>query len=139
MYLIKPYNSIGDFELGTSRVIIESRLGETRIDKNPFSEQIQIARYPLGLTIEYKDAKACFIGAIIELKPVLHDFSFENRSLQDILNYFRQFPGVIYTDSSVYVSEYLGITTYFEDSKLLEVGIFAKEHKENMIDGMNTC
>ena len=87
-----------------------------------------------GITVSYKENLSCFIGILISLEPVHLNFNFLDKSYDEVMNYFKQYPGNIYIegeDTSI-ISEHLGICTYFEDG-LKEVAIFSQSYGAEMI------
>lgn len=137
MYLITPYESIeglkGKLNLNSTPDEIEKILGKCDLKSNEYAPNYLTGFYTDGVTISYKENLACYIGILITLSPVHLNFNFVDKNYDEVMNYFKQYPGNIYIESDVgIVSESLGISTYFEDG-LKEVAIFSKGYGEEII------
>lgn len=136
MYLIEPYKSIGDLNLGMQITESDSILGKGEILSNKYLPDIIVQKYINGTTMEFKNNFACFIGILISLNPIHLNFYFKDKDYDQILNYFKEYSGKIFCEGeTMLVSEYLGITAYFEDG-IKEVGIFSNDYKHFIIDGL---
>jgi hypothetical protein len=134
MYLIEPYKSIGKLNLNSNPSEIEKILGEAEMKSSEYAPGYITGHYINGITVSYNENSACYIGVIISLFPVHLNFSFSNKSYQEVLNYFKQYPGDIYSeggDTSL-VSEFLGISAYFEDG-IKEAAVFSKNYFKSLI------
>ena len=137
MYLITPYESVeglkGKLNLNSTPDEIEKSFGKCDLKSNEYAPNYLTGSYPDGLTISYKENLVCYIGILITSSPVHHNFYFIDKNYDELMNYFKQYPGNIYIENDVgIVSEFLGISAYFEDG-LKEVAIFSKSYGEEII------
>src|SRR5690348_7419303 len=137
MYLITPYMAIDKLILNSPTSEIEKILGSGNDKQSKYFPDIEIGKYAKGITVEYRKNLSCFIGVLISLEPVHLEFNFYNKSYDDVMNYFKSYPGDIYIEGgeTSIISEHLGISTYFEDG-LKEVGIFSKSYREEFVKGL---
>lgn len=129
MLLITPYKTLGELSLNSPLDEDQLALGKGAYSKVELNGEIYInGFYSKGYNISYLNGLSCFIGCFKPNNCLYETFLFEDKSYDDILNFFDSFPGHIYVekDTSV-ISEYLGISTYFEDD-LQEVGIFTDSY-----------
>jgi hypothetical protein len=91
MYKIISYSSIGNLKLYSSQSEIGVLLGKAYLKKSPFNETLILASYQTEVKIEFTALGAIFIGIGINLLPVLENYSFANRSFNDIVNFFKNF------------------------------------------------
>jgi len=133
MYLIYPYKSIGSITLNSSPSEIEQILGKSELSSNDFAPDYLTGYYLGGVAVSYKENAACYIGCIIQLCPTHLDFSFKDKTYSEVIDYFKIYPGNIYIEDEVSViSEFLGISTYFEDG-IKEVAIFSNNYGAEII------
>lgn len=136
MYLIRPYHSINDIPLDSTPKAVEDILGKTKLTESEYNSSYSRAYYD-GIEIEYFENRSSFIGVLTSLNPVHDYFKFGGKSYQEILSYFKLFPGSIYQEGKTALySEHLGISTYFEDG-LKQVGIFSKNSKYAYLSGLD--
>jgi len=137
-YIIRPYISIGEIELNAKIVEINSFLNKEDSGIIASDTNYITINYNLGITVSYLKGFSSFIGVTINLLPIHEEFSFIDKNYNEVINYFKKFPGKIHYEEDVgIISEFLGISVYFEDG-IKEVGIFVKEYIEEMIIGMQT-
>jgi hypothetical protein len=133
MYIIEPYKSINNLNLNSTPAEIEQILGKCDLEKNEYAPDYLTGFYQGGIIISYKDNLACYIGILIGLCPAHLEFNFLNKNYNDVMNYFKQYPGNIYIEEDVIIlSDHLGISTYFEDG-LKEVAIFLESYRAEII------
>ncbi|MEO8111309.1 MAG: hypothetical protein ABI594_14800 [Ginsengibacter sp.] len=136
MYLIEPYKSIGILNLNMSTSEIEDILGNGNIKHSTYLPAIDIGNYINGIKIEYEKNLACYIGVLTSLTPVHLDFNFYDKSYLEVMQYFKRYQGNIYVEDEVsIVSDFLGISAYFEDG-IKEVSIFTRSYGVEPIKGL---
>ena len=92
--------------------------------------------YKDGITISYKESLSCYIRHAHNIISKTFKFSFLGKSYYEVMSYFKQYSGNIYIEGETsIVSEFLGISTYFEDG-IKEVAIFSKSYKAEIIKGL---
>ena len=136
MYLITPYNSIGNLKLLSSSSEIEQILGQCDLESNILEPDYLTGLYQAGIVVSYRNDVCCFIGINSFLKPVHIDFDFSEKSYDEVLAYFFEFPDNIFAEDGVSLfSELLGIGVYFEDG-IKEVSICSKDYSDYIKKGM---
>jgi hypothetical protein len=136
-YIIEPFKSINNLHLASTIAEVELLLGKFPLEHNPYTSDYFTGIYKDGITISYKEGLVCYIGVHTSLGPIVHSsFDFSNKSFLEIIAYFKKYSGDIFIEDEIaIVSEYLGISTYFEDG-LKEVAIFSKSYSIDIIKGL---
>lgn len=139
MLLIIPYKSMGFVNLDSTISEIESLLGKGQVDYVDIEgEKFTNVSYKNGITVVFKNELSCFIGVATGINICsLEDFSFEGRSYDQILAYFKEKKGnIFHEDETMLISETLGISAFFEDG-LKEVGMFTREYLTYLSEGLS--
>ncbi len=141
MSKIVPFNSIGSLLLGVPKAKIDGILGFVNGKQGKCGPPlVEVAKYRDGITVEYLHGLSAFIGVgiLASSQPYHNDFGFGGCDRNSVEGHFRKVGGILYSDYSMLVSGSLGITCYFEDDILMEVGVVSEAYIGQIIQGMDT-
>ena len=124
MNKIVPFKSIGSLLLGVPKAQIDSILGFVNGQQGGYAPVgVEVAKYRDGTIVEYLHGLSAFIGVLAISQPFHNGFSFSGCDRESVEGYLKKVDGILYSDYSMLVSGSLGITFYFEDDILMQVGI----------------
>jgi hypothetical protein len=105
--------------------------GQSRIDTRLVSVKHK------SVNIDYKDGRSVFIGLPTCNGVMIENVLINDQCLLDVYNILNQKTKAFYSeDGSLIVSKELGVTCYFEDEKIREIGIVAEAYLEEYLNGM---
>jgi hypothetical protein len=140
MNKIVPFKSIGSLLLGVPKTQIDGILGFVNGKQGKYGPPgVEVAKYRDGITVEYLHGLSAFIGIgiLASSQPYHNDFGFSGCDRKRVEWYFKKVDGILYSDYSMLVSGSLGITCYFEDDILMEVGVVSEEYIVQITQEMN--
>ena len=137
MVEVIPFESLGAVSLGqeATEVGLSVRLiGKRRIIDN--NEEVKKASYLPSYSVLFKDQLVYYIAVTADLEPIHQQFSFKNKTFNEVLEYYRSFGGRVFVEDEVsIISDKLGISAYFEDD-LAEISIMTRQYFEVLIGDM---
>jgi len=136
MFTVIPFKSIGPYIFGVSSLQIESIEGEVAYGQSTNDSQLTSVKH-LTVNIDYKDGVSVFIGLPTYNGAMLENVLIKDQSLLDIYNILNQKTTTFYSDGgSLIIAKDIGVTCYFEDEKIREIGIVSESYLEEYLSGM---